>query len=349
MTMTMTMRSLAPQAPLPSSRLLFSAYPCRLPHVRIEAGEVYFGRLKDAEAGDAEREFLALADGRTPFAEIFGLRPHLLAAAGASRHAVWLSSPLAAPQLPAGGPRSLLLAAHPGDVELSMGGLVLRRRHAGRFTLLNCFSRQLATRSPEAFGSRQEVTAIRRDESWLAATVLGTETRYLDFPELALRRQGAAGERVTLPAGELATAVKLALHDAIDELAAEHVYAPAAAGESPDQRMIFDAVLDLYEEDYFPATRYHFYENVPLAASYLNVDDFLSRFEGSYLGLAPWFEEIDGVLAEKLTLLEIFRSRLDFGSRRLLAEMGRRNAHLARRGADCAERFWTLRDAPPRE
>ena len=347
------MRSPASQAPLPSSRLLFSAYPCRLPHVSIADGEVYFGRLKDGDAGDAEREFLELADGRTPFAEIFGQRPHLLTAAGASRHAVWLSSPLAAPQLPAGGPRSLLLAAHPGDVELSMGGLVMSRRHAERFTLLNCFSRQLATRSPAAFGSQQEVTAIRRDESWLAATVLGTETRYLDFPELALRQAEAAGGRAALPAeepaAELAAAVKLALHDAIEELAAEHVYAPAAVGDSPDQRMVFDAVLALYEEDYFPTTRYHFYENLPLAAAHLNVDDFLSRFEGSYLGLAPWFEGIDDVLADKLTLLEIFRSRLEFGSRRLLVEIGQRNARLERRGADCAERFWTLRDTSPSE
>ncbi len=340
------MQPATPQAPLPSSRLLFSAYPCRLPHVSVADGEVAFGRLKDADAGDAEREFLALADGRTPFAEIFGQGPHLLAAAGASRHAVWLSSPLAAPRPPAGGTRSLLVAAHPGDVELSMGGLVLRRRGSERFTLLNCFSRQLATRAPQAFGSPQEITAIRRDESWLAAAVLGTETQYLDFPEHALRGAGAAGERLTAPAAELAAAVKLALHDAIAELAAVHVYAPAAVGNSPDQRLLFDAVLALYEEDYFPATRFHFYENVPLAASYLNVDDFLSRFEGSYLGLAPWFEEIGGVLADKLTLLEIFRSRLDFGSRRLLAEIGHRNARLERRGNEFAERFWTLRDAP---
>jgi LmbE family N-acetylglucosaminyl deacetylase len=312
--------------------------------VRIDGGETFFGRLKDSEVGDAEREFLEIADGRTPFAEILARGSHLLAA-GVSRYAVWLARPLGPPLFPAAGERCLLLGAHPGDVELSMGGFVLRRRGEVRFTLLDCFTRQLSTRIPESFGSRTEVTAIRRDESRLAAGVLGVETRSLDLPEHALRHTEDGLQRLTLPAEELASALATALYDTLAELAPDHLYAPAAMGDHPDQRLLFDLLLELYEEDCFPGTHFHFYENFPLAASYLNVDDFLSRFEGSYLDLAPWCEEIAGVLPEKLALLEIFRSRLGLDRRQLLLDTGRRTALLGRVAAAGAERFWTLRDA----
>ncbi len=342
---------MARPAPLPSSRLLLSACPCRLPHVRIVDGEVFFGALRDPGVGEAEREFLELADGRTPFADILGQRPWLMAAAGMSRHAVWLPSALE-PQA-AAGPRCLVLGAHPGDAELSMGGFLLNRRGAARFTLLNLFSRQIETRVPDAFGSRVQVTAVRRDESALAAIMTRIETLHRDLPEYVLRQTGNEDERMPMPGQDVETAVRIALYDAMAELAPEHVYAPAAIGNHPDQRLLFDAVLELFEEDCFPGVSYHLYENVPLAASYLNVDDFLSRFEGSYLDPEPWFEDVTGVLAEKLTLLEIFRSRLDLASRRLLLEIARRNARLERHGlarhSDAGmdaglERFWTLRE-----
>jgi LmbE family N-acetylglucosaminyl deacetylase len=337
---------------LPSSRLLLSAYPCRLPHVGIDGGELFFGRRKDDLAGDAEREFLELADGRTSFGEILGRRPHLMMAAGMSRHAVWLSASLE-PGPAAAGPLCLLLGAHPGDVELSMAGLILRRgrrglrgEEAARFVHLCCFSRQIETQVPDAFGSPLELTAIRRDESHLADAVLGIETRYLDLPEYVLRQTHEDRARLILPPDEMEAALRIALHEILAELAPEQVYAPAAVGDHPDQRMIFDAVLELYEQESFPGVSYHLYENFPLSASYLNVDGFLSRFEGSYLGLDPWFEEVGGILAEKLTLAEIFRSRLDLACRPLLFEVAARNARLARL-ADGAgsERFWTLRDA----
>lgn len=221
---------------------------------------------------------------------------------------------------------------------------MLGHRGAARFTQLCCFSCQLETRVPSAFGSRGEVTSIRRDESQLAAAILGIETRHLDFPEFVLRHTANDQERLVLPAAQLETAVKLSLYDAIAELAPSHLYAPAAIGNHPDQRMIFNAVLEFYEADYFPGTRFHLYENFPLSASYLNVDDFLSRFEGSYFEPVPWYEDITGVLAEKLTLLEIFRSRLDLGCRQLLHEVGRQTARLERRAAAAGERFWTLRE-----
>jgi LmbE family N-acetylglucosaminyl deacetylase len=324
---------------------MLSAYPRRLPHVSIETGRLFFGGLEDTGAGEAEREFLALADGRTSFGDLLARHPHLLAAAAMTRYAVWLSSPLAPLPRPAAGQHGLILASHPGDAELSMGGFLLRHRGTDRFTQLVCFSRQLETRAPEAFPSRREVTAIRRDESHLAAAILGIETRYLDLPEYVMRHAPREAERLVLPPEEIEAAVRLALYDAIAELAPTHLYAPAAVGGHPDQRMIFDAVLELYEADYFPGLSVHLYENFPLSASYLHVDDFLSRFEGSYLEPVPWCEDSTGVLAEKLTLLEVFRSRLDLGHRQLLLEVSRRSARLERRAAAAAERFWTLREA----
>jgi LmbE family N-acetylglucosaminyl deacetylase len=347
---------------LPSSRLLLSACPCRLPHVAVDDGEVFFGRLRDEAADDAERELLELADGRTTFGEILALRPHLIGAAARTRHLVWLAAPLVPPATPAppaepAGPLCLLLGAHPGDVELSLGGLVRQRRGSARFVHLCCFSRQVETRLPEAFASALEVTAIRRDEAQLAAAVLGLEVRYLDLPEFVLRQSPDRRERLILPPEEVEAALRIALHEAIAELAPAEVYAPAALGGHPDRRMLFDAVLDGFEQATFPGVRYHLYEDFPHAAAALHVDDFLARFEGAYLAPEPWFEEVSGALAEKLTVAELFRSRLDLGCRPLLWEVGRRNFRLARlgpssetgpetgpEGAVC-ERFWTLRDA----
>jgi LmbE family N-acetylglucosaminyl deacetylase len=318
-----------------SSRLLLSAFPCRLPHVRIGQEGTFFGGVKDPEVSDAERQFLEHADGRTPFAEILSKGPHLLAG-GVSRYAIWLSRPLGTPPSPAAGERCLLLGAHPGDVELSMGGFVLRHRGKARFTL--------ATRIPESFGSRTEVTAIRRDESMLAAAVLGVEARFLDLPEHALRHTENGLQRLTLPPDEMASALATAVFDTVAELAPDHIYAPAPLGSQPDQQLLFDILLELYEEECFPGTVYHFYESYPLAASHLNVDDFLSRFEDSYLQLTQWSEEIADVLSEKTVLLEIFRSRIGLDQRALLLDVGVRNARLARLDA-AAERFWTLGQA----
>jgi LmbE family N-acetylglucosaminyl deacetylase len=342
-----TLRAAVP----PGARLALSAYPCRLPHVVLEQGQLFFGGLLDPEAGAAECRFLALADGKTPFAAILTAEPSAMGAAAASRHAVWLAQPLdrlapAAAARAGGGPRCLLVGAHPGDVALSMGGLVLVRGKQARFTELCCFSRQIETRVPRAFASQVAVTAVRRDESHLAAAVLGIDTRHLDLPEYVLRQTADARDRMLLAPPEFEAAVRIALHDAIVELAPDQVFAPAAAGNHPDQRLIFDAIVELFERGDFPGTSYHLYENVPLAVAHLHVDDFLARFEGSYLEACAWYEEITEVLPQKLSLLEIFRSRLDLSFRPLLAAVARRDALLADLPpGSAAERFWTLREA----
>ena len=179
----------------------------------------------------------------------------------------------------------------------------------------------------------------------LAAAVLGVEARFLDLPEHALRHTSDGLQRLTLPADEIAAALATALYDTVAELAPEQIYAPAPLGNDPDQQLLFDTLLELYEQECFPGTGYHFYESYPLAASHLNVDDFLSRFEGSYLQLTPWSEEITDFLPEKTALLEIFRSRLGLDRRALLLDVARRNARLARLDAGAAERFWTLGEA----
>ena len=157
-------------------RLRLSAYPCTLPHV-----------VPDKPDG-LEAAFYAACDGARTFEEVLALNPDYSFLADTLESVVWLDLPLsdAAPATP--GERTVVIAAHPQDGYLSMGGWLFNRRGALDCRYISCFSRVVSTTRRNEFVSVQEVSMIRRDEAGLCGRILGCENRFLDLPEVELRR-----------------------------------------------------------------------------------------------------------------------------------------------------------------
>jgi LmbE family N-acetylglucosaminyl deacetylase len=335
-------------------RLSPDAYPNLLPGLLAEGETIHFGRFREMLVGRAEVAFAMDCDGVTPYARLLDRHPDAECVAACLPYLVWWDRPLAAaPAMPAkaAGERWLVVSPHPDDMELSMGGLILNHRDDRALRHLICFTHLLHTQYSEAFPTDCEATALRKDEAALSSRLLGADTLMLDLPEFPVR-SGHAGDEGLL---ELEIAMeqhlKLALLADIDRWQPQQVFAPAAIGNHADHRLIFDVILDLYEENHFPGVSFHLYEDAPYCAAHLAIDEFLARFETSFCAVEPWIEEVSQVLHLKKMLSEVFGSQLSRREQRTLEAIAERTAALAPRGSDraaCryAERFWTLRDRP---
>ncbi len=329
--------------------------PVLLPHVIIDGNQLFDGRTPLGELSTGGIAFCRACDGSSTLAEVLEQHPWSDELDEIVEYLVWLDRPIDLP--PDAGTaqeRTLLVSPQPEVGLISLAGWLHRRRGRHHCTHLIACSRLAEAEAGEAFPSLIELSAIRRDEAELAARALGCRNTWLGFSQIELRHAEFTGELFDRREECVGRSLRLALHTAISRLAPDHVYAPAAIAAHPDHRFLFEAVLDLYKEGCFPDTRFHFYEEVPQAASYLGVDDFLSRFEKAYVDLEDGFEDISEGLNQKLEVLRIFRSAFEPAAVATVVEIARRNAVLARRrqpaasSATAVERSWTLRDLRPR-
>jgi len=330
-------------------RLSPGAYPCLLPGLLPEGEAIHFGRFREMLVGREEVAFAVDCDGVTPYAELLDRHPGSDArVASCLPWLVWWDRPLAAAPVTA-EERWLVVSPHPDDVELSMGGLLLRHRDDRAVRHLICFTHLLHTQYAEAFPTDCEATALRKDEAALSSRLLGADTLMLDLPEFPVRSGHAGEEGILEMEAAMERHVRIALLSEIDRWKPLHVFAPAAIGNHPDHRLIFDVILDLYEENHFPDVSFHLYEDAPYCAAHLAVDDFLARFETSFCAVEPRIEEVSQVFHLKQMLSEVFSSQFTRREQRTLEAIAERNAALApgrRGGVPCryAERFWALRD-----
>jgi LmbE family N-acetylglucosaminyl deacetylase len=320
-------------------RLSLSAYPCTLPY---------------APRGGLEENFYAACDGSRTFGEVLALSLDADFPPEALESMAWLDRPLAGEE-PAPAPGgTVVIAAHPQDGYLSMGGWLLNRAGAPECHYVSCYSQVAETTRLMEYVTPYEVAAIRRDEAGLCGRILGCRNRFLDLPEFEIRRANA--EQETWGGGEkqLGNSLKLMLYRILEEAQPARIFAPAAIGDNPDQRMIFNAMLELFEDAWFPETEFHFYEDFPDSESYLAIDDFLARFESSYLDVEPWFENATDCLERKCNLLTVFQSLSAHGQSQAMRKIGRRNLLVAddlltgqpsMKTAGSLERFWKLRTA----
>ena len=330
-------------------RLALSGYPVLLPHFTFKDSNLHFGDLFMRTVEPDEVEFAWRCDGRTTFREIMSAQPSAAGRAATAPYLTWLSSPLGEAQEnpePAAGGTWLVLSPHPDDAELSLSGTIMGRASEVDFVNVICFSDLLYTQFSTSFPQAFDVNAIRRDEALLAGAAMGTRIEFLGIPELAYR-QNLTDEANFLDA-ERATkdALKLRLFNLIRQHKPTAVFAPAGIGNHADHRMVFDCVIEFVDDDVFPETAFHLYEDYPYSASYQAVDDFLARFEYSYLDVSTKFEDIAPVMARKMAVGDIHRSQFRRGIGDHVKRAAQRIAAIAAQGNPAkdaaAERYWSV-------
>lgn len=330
-------------------RARLSACPVLIPLVSLQPEATYIGRVAMEPFTPSQLICAASCDGLTSYEQLIEMNPECQEIANLLDFLVWWDRPI--DSVPCQVDETwLVVSPHPDDAELSIGGLILNNRERIRFAHAICFSRLIRTRFPESFPTAWEASAIRKDEAALVALMVGATNIFLDFPEAFLRQGDDATSQPPVDEQEIRSLLKLALYDVICQEKPTRILAPAAIGNHPDHRIVFDIMLDLIEENRFPHSTIGFYEDAPYCASHLEIDDFLARFENSYFKPRPYFEDISAVLPGKLMLSEIYRSQFSRSIQPVLEGIAKRNASLAPRAASSvtellgAERLWTLEE-----
>jgi LmbE family N-acetylglucosaminyl deacetylase len=323
-------------------------YPILLPQFSLRSGYLYFGEIKKKEVMPEEEVFLRRCDGTTQFTEILQSIPNVIRYAASAQYIVWWPRPVkrqhTLPQTE--NVDVVVIAAHPDDAELSLGGTLLNLRDRSHIILVTCFSRLSYTISNSAFPGVFLTSCVRRDEATLTAAMLDAEVSFLDIPEHIIRSTcGTSGKDGILEANIKAIA-RMLLRTTLDRLRPKKVYAPAAMGNQPDHRMLFDITLDFVDEDAFPDTTFYLYDDVPYSSKFQHVDDFLARFENSYIQVHPYYEDIANSIAFKQEIVRVFASQFNSSISAQVEQVATRTAALAsiQSGSEIrlAERYWEL-------
>ena len=325
-----------------------SWYPCLLPLVACHDDAIVLGRLRLATA-PAEVALARRLDGSASHDDLVRDNPAYRNLGALEDYLVWWDRPLEQRNEPPASGGRLVISAHPDDVEFSMGGLLVNRRGGGDITHVICFSELDHTVLADALPSACEITAVRRAEASLAAGMLGLHEVALGLPDFGLRSRERTVEDLAELEEDVAKLLKGELLRCIETSKPAEIFCPAAIGNHPDHRLIFDLILDLFDSDQLAGVAVHLYEDVPYAAAYGEIDRYLARFENSYLAVASWLEEITNVLELKQTLCDVYRSQASPGLRDLVGAIAMRTAEFlepvkAATGPRAAERFWTLAD-----
>lgn len=330
-------------------RLALWGFPVALPHFSVDAtGQLRFGSTPLKAIEPEEADFFWRCDGRTSLREIMAECPSAAGRAATAQYLVWLSEPLA----PAATPRDqaaerwLVLSPHPDDAELSLGGTLLARPEGVEVRNVVCFSDVIHAQVAGAFPEPVLVATVRRDEALLAGSAINMDVDFLGFPEQLYREVSAAGRDPEPIERDVRAMLKLRLHHLIKAYQPHRVFAPAAIGNHGDHRMVFDCVIEFVDHDLFPGTAFHLYEDFPYCASGQAVDDFLARFELSYLDVSTSFVDISPVLPRKMAIAEIFRSQFNRSIATHIKRAGERTAAIAAGASPVEgvahERYWTI-------
>ena len=175
----------------------------------------------------------------------------------------------------------LVVAPHPDDAELGMGGTIARLVHAGHDVMIV----DATDGEPTPHGSRE----LRAKETARATEILGVKRRNLDLPNRTVVHSVEARHR---------------LAGAIREHRAEVIFAPYFEDAHPDHRAVtriaedarFDAKLtriDLPGEPIYPKWFFHYYathlRTVPRPSFIVDITGFEARKRDAVLAYESQF------------------------------------------------------------
>jgi LmbE family N-acetylglucosaminyl deacetylase len=316
------------------------AYPALIPHVSFGDGRLFFGHRPVREATTAEWEALVRCDGSAPLRDCVG------AAAGAAvapRMAPWLTwweEALPARREPGGTVTRLVFSPRPSDAWLAMGGTLLASADHCATHVVACFGLVAETVDPVAFRTPNDVSSIARDEIAMAARAARATHEEWDFPARELREMGR-GMRASVE--WMRNMVREAVTDAVDRVQPEEVFAPSAADPDSDAGVVLDILVEMHVGGELGSARLCVYQSTAMSLGFRPVDEFLSRFDRSYVHLAPLNGDLSHVMARKRSLLELFRSCTTSRSRRMWTESAKRTARIAgRERTERAEQMWRV-------
>ena len=226
--------------------------------------------------------------------------------------------------------RLLVLAPHPDDAALSVGGLLVRLREP--VVLFTIFGRSNYT-SRGFHAHWQTVSAIRKTEDAAFAASIGATLRYPALPEAAIRI-GPSERLIFAKAGaRVANYPRLdaVLEATIASMRPRAVLAPAALGGHVDHILVRRVVSRILRTRDVPIA---YYEDLPYAArigAWQLVESILS-FDAR---LKPLTVDITDQLTGKLRRLGLYKSQLG------PAERSAVRRHSKRWGPGAVERLWS--------
>lgn len=317
------------------------AFPLVRPQVTCIDDEVYFGSCPVARVTPLETRFLAACDGTRTLSDV--VRAAAVDARCAARVASWLlwwDERLGDVLEPFAAIDRLVLSASHVDAWLAMGGRIVSDAADRRTVVMTCFGSLGATRFMQAFPTVSEATACSRDETALVARLARVHGATWEFPDRDWRATVAAESEAREAA--LTDAIRALLADFVERHGPADVFAPAALGSSPDARALCDAALGLYADGTLEG-ELHFYEDEPAARGYRHADEFLGRFEGSYLYAREYYVDMTDAFTRKAALIDAFRCNVETREQRTWCDSAGRTAAVSGlAGVRYAERFWKV-------
>lgn len=315
------------------------SFPLVRPHITCVDNEVYFGSCRIARVSEAESNFLKECDGRLNLADVAGRAGVDATCVTLCAHWLlwWGGQVAAAPPSPP-AERLVFTATHTG-AWLGMGGRLLLETRRRRTAVVTCFGSLGESRFVEPFPTLAEVSMAARDEAAFVARLSGVEQRVLNFPDHTLRERLEASGRTA--SEEVPGALRSALLEVINAYRPSQIFAPAALGDAPDGRLLFETLLSLFAEGDIEG-ELHLFEDEPAVRGHRGVDEFLSSFEGSYLTPHEYYVDVTASFPEKASLIDVFRCTADRRAAVPWLQSAERNAALGGDAAARAERFWEL-------
>jgi hypothetical protein len=320
-------------------------YPYLLPHITIGEEGLFIGVNYLGECTSGDRAFLLACDGQKSIRELqsrFTSSLESEAARAALKFLTWLEEPLESVRR-VGDEKVLVLSPYPHVGFLSLAGYLINRKGGLNCTYVSCFSRVNATIMPEGFPLEQDVSAIRRDEAAICARIMGGCIEFWDYPAHDVRSEGdhvPAAEAASLrqiSEKEMHHLLRMRVYRQIDKVRPQHVFGPAGLG-SADHRILFEVLLDVFKQGWFPDIHFHCYEEYPFGSDYINVDDFLSSCENSYVLPRNQAGDVVDAWRARCMLLDVYRSLYSDAEREEIRRVAARNGD----GWTLPERYWTL-------
>ncbi len=332
-------------------RLDPSKYPVVVPHVSWSEGTLFFGGIALRELSPAEWAFLQRCDGTRALRELVTTASDARTIATVAPWLVWWDAPVVRTLVVPGGATRLVFSPGPEDAWLGMGGRLFMESPTHATTVITCFGLMARTVEPLAFATPNDLAAIARDEIALVAQVAGVAHELWELPARELRHSedGRAGAPSSVD--WMKSMLREVIDEAVARAAPNEIFVPFAGDASSDAGVLLDVVLGMYVDGLFDAAELHIFESTPVANGHRPIDEFLGRFERSYVELRDYFVPVTPWIGRKGSALEVFRSRVDHASRDAWLESAKLNGVLSDPVAGSgtttrelhAERFWAAR------